>query len=292
METLFVGLSLGAVYSLIALGFVIVFKASEVLNFAHVSLVMGGAYVTARTHETLGFFGAALAGIIVAAAAALIIERVLVRPIRDAAHISLAIMTIGVDIIMNTELVRRIGVDTLPLGQPWGSQGISLFGALIPVNRIVAIGVAVVIISVFLLIFRYSSWGVAMRASAEDRETAQLLGVKLGKISMTSWIIAGALAAVAGIFLTGAPTPGLSPTIALVIMHAFPAAIIGGLDSVLGALVGGFIVGLTEAITIATQSQLEFLGRGIGDVTPFIVMIIVLAIRPNGLFGRQEMSRV
>lgn len=291
-ETLITGLSLGAVYALVALGFVVVFKASEVLNFAHGSFVIAGAYVTARTHELLGFYGAVLAGITAAAVLALVVERLLVRPIRDAPVISLAIMTIGVEVILNTELIRRIGVDIMPLGQPWGADAVSVLGSAVPVNRIVAVIVAVIVIGAFLLVFRFSPWGVAMRAAAEDRETAELLGLNLGRISMVAWLIAGILAGIAAIFLTGAPTPGLAPTLAAVVLRAFPAALIGGLDSVPGALVGGLIVGMTEAYAVAFQSELAFLGRGIGEVMPFLVMIIVLVIRPQGLFGRKETARV
>lgn len=292
LELLISGLSLGAVYALVALGFVIVYKASEVLNFAHGSFVVAGAYVTARTHEILGFYGAVVTGILAAALLALVVERLLVRSMRNAPVISLAILTIGIEVVLNTELVRQMGVDMLPLGHPWGASTIDLLGTVIPVNRIVAIGVAVVIIGVFISAFRFSSWGVSMRAAAEDRETAELVGLKLGKISMVSWLIAGALAAVAGIFLTGAPTPGLAPGLAVVAMRAFPAAIIGGLDSVAGALVGGMIIGLVEAFSVGYQSDLAFMGRGIGEVMPFIVMIIVLIVRPQGLFGRKEFVRV
>jgi len=289
---LLTGLSLGAVYALVALGFVILFKASEVLNFAHGSLVVLGAYVTARTHEVFGFFGAVLAGIIAAALAAVLIERLLVRPIRNAPVISLAIMTIGVEVLLNTELVRQIGVDIMTLGHPWGAETLTMGSLVIPMNRLIAIGTAVVVIAVFLIAFRFSSWGVSMRAAAEDRETAELVGLRLDRIAVVAWLIAGALAALAGVFLTGAPTPGLTPSLALIALRAFPAAIIGGLDSVAGALAGGMIIGLVEAFAAGYQSELAFLGRGIGDVLPFLVMIIVLIIRPQGLFGRKEFVRV
>lgn len=291
IDTLIAGLSLGAVYALVALGFVIIFKTSEVLNFAHGSFVVAGAYITARTYEVFGFFGAVIAGVLGAALLAVVVERVLVRPMKDASVVSLAIMTIGVEVILNTELIRQIGVDILPLGHPWGASSVAIFDTMIPVNRLVAIATAVVIVVIFLLAFRYSAWGVAMRAAAEDRETAELLGMKLGRISIISWIIAGALAAVAGIFLTGAPTPGLAPTLAAVAMRAFPAAIVGGLDSIPGALVGGLIIGVTEAFASGFQQEIAFLGRGIGDVVPFIVMLLVLIVRPQGLFGRKELTR-
>lgn len=289
---LLTGLSLGSVYALVALGFVILYKSSEVLNFAHGSFVVLGAYVTARTYDILGFFGAALAGIIVAGLTAVVVERLLVRPIRNAPVVSLAIMTIGIEVIMNTELTRQIGSQIVTLGQPWGADTLTIAGLVVPVNRVLAMVTAAIVIGIFLAAFRFSSWGVAMRAAAEDRETAELMGINLGRIAIISWFVAGALAAVAGIFLTGAPTPGLTPALATIALRAFPAAILGGLDSVVGALVGGMIIGIVEAFAGAYQDELSFLGRGVGDVLPFIVMIIVLVIRPQGLFGRKEVVRV
>lgn len=293
LETaLLTGLSLGSIYALVALGFVILHKSSSVLNFAHGSFVVMGAYVTARTYPVFGFYGAAIAGIAAAAVTALVVERLFIRPIRNAPVISLAIMTIGIEVLLNTELTRQMGVQILSLGQPWEAASIALGPVTISVNRVLAIAVAVAVIGGFLLVFRFSSWGVSMRAAAEDRETAELVGLKLGKITMVSWTVAGALAGIAGIFLTGAPTPGLSPALAAIALRAFPAAIIGGLDSVAGALVGGLIVGMVEAFAAVYQDELLFLGRGIGDVLPFIVMILVLVFRPQGLFGGKESARV
>ena len=293
LETaLLTGLSLGSIYALVALGFVILHKSSSVLNFAHGSFVVMGAYVTARTYPVFGFYGAAIAGIAAAAVTALVVERLFIRPIRNAPVISLAIMTIGIEVLLNTELTRQMGVQILSLGQPWEAARIALGPVTISVNRVLAIAVAVAVIGGFLLVFRFSSWGVSMRAAAEDRETAELVGLKLGKITMVSWTVAGALAGIAGIFLTGAPTPGLSPALAAIALRAFPAAIIGGLDSVAGALVGGLIVGMVEAFAAVYQDELLFLGRGIGDVLPFIVMILVLVFRPQGLFGGKESARV
>lgn len=286
------GLSLGSIYALVALGIVVLYKASETLNFAHGSLVVLGAYVTARTYEALGFFGAALAGVLIAAGASVLIERTIIRSMKDAPIVSLAIVTIGVEVIMNTELIRQVGADILPLGQPWGNDTLMVGGTHLPFNRLFAILTAVVIVGLFLLAFRFSNWGIAMRAAAEDRETAELMGVKLGRVTMVAWATAGALAAVAGIFLTGAPTPGLTPTLAVIAMRAIPAAIVGGLDSVSGALVGGLLIGMVETLATSFQGELAFLGRGVGDIMPYLVMIIVLIFRPQGLFGRKESVRV
>jgi branched-chain amino acid transport system permease protein len=286
------GLSLGALYALIALGFVIIFKASEVVSFTHGSLLLLGAYSIARLSDTIGFLPAALAGIAITAAAAFLIERLVINRLRGAPVISLAIVTIGVDIILLTELIRRIGSDILNVPHPWGGESVRIGEVGISQNRLIATLVAGVLIVVFFLAFKFSSWGVAMRAAAEDGETAALMGIRLGRVSALAWIIAGALAAVAALFLVGAPTPGVSAAAYTVALRAFPAAILGGLDSTGGALVGGLLIGLAESFASGYQDQLLFLGRGFGDVVPYVVMIAVLLVRPSGLFGTKELARV
>jgi branched-chain amino acid transport system permease protein len=286
------GISLGAVYALIALGFVIIFKASEVVSFMHGSLILLGAFLVARYHGTLGFWPALLLGIAGTTLAALLTERILIRRLRGAPVISLAILTIGVDIILLTELTRRIGSDILNVGQPWGGDTLSLGGVGITTNRALAVVVAAVLMGLFFAFFKFSGWGVAMRASAEDTEAAALMGIRLGRVSMIAWVVAGVLAAVAGVFLTGSPTPGVTPGVAAVALRAFPAAILGGLDSTGGAVVGGLVVGLAESFAAGYQDQIAFMGRGFGDVVPYVVMVLVLLVRPSGLFGTRELTRV
>ncbi len=286
------GISLGAIYALIALGFVIIFKASEVVSFTQGSLLLLGAYTIARLSDPLGFWLAALAGIAVTTLAALIVERLVINRLRGAPVISLAIVTIGVDIILLTELIRRIGSDILNVPHPWAGQSVRFGDVGMSQNRLIAVLVAAVLIAAFFAAFKYSSWGVAMRASAEDGETAALMGIRLGRVSALAWMVAGALAAVAALFLVGTPTPGVSPAVYTVALRAFPAAILGGLDSTGGALVGGMLIGLTESLAAGYQDDLLFLGRGFGDVVPYVVMIIVLLVRPSGLFGTKELTRV
>ncbi|MER5933422.1 branched-chain amino acid ABC transporter permease [Streptomyces sp. NPDC002054] len=292
LELLLGGLSMGSVYALIALGFVVIFKATEVVNFAHASLLLAGGYVTATLHEELGFWPALAVGVAAAAAVGAGIEFLVMRRYRGQDQSVLAIVTIGVDILLITDLTRRIGTDVLSLGDPWGSAVVHLGPVTLAQTRIAAILAAGLLITVFLLVFRYTSWGVAMRAAAEKPETAALMGVRLGRVSLAAWAVAGALAAVAALFLTVFPTPGLERSTSLAALKAFPAAILGGLDSTTGALAGGLIVGVTEALATGYQSQLTFLGRGIGDLAPYLVMVVVLLIRPAGLFGTKELARV
>ncbi|MDX6199728.1 MAG: branched-chain amino acid transport system permease protein [Actinomycetota bacterium] len=286
------GLSLGAIYALIALGFAIIFKASEVVNFCHGSMLLFGAYVIARASDTMSFWLAVILGIAATAGLGLLIERVLINRLRGAPVISLAIATIGVDVLLATELTRRIGSDIPNVPHPWGADNFRLGDIGISTNRAVAMLVAAVLIAVFFATFKYSSWGVAMRAAAEDGETAALMGIRLGRVSATAWVVGGALAAVAGLFLVGAPTPGVSPNLNAIALRAFPAAILGGLDSTGGALVGGLIIGVAESMASGYQDQLLFLGRGFGDVVPYVVMLAVLLVRPSGLFGTRELTRV
>jgi branched-chain amino acid transport system permease protein len=286
------GISLGAIYALIALGFVIIFKASEVVSFTHGSLLLLGAYSIARLSDSIGFLPAVLVGVLVTALAALLVERLIINRLRGAPVISLAIVTIGVDIILLTELIRRIGPDILNVPHPWGGDSVRIGGVGISENRLIAMGVAGVLIVAFFAAFKYSSWGVAMRASAEDGEAAALMGIRQGRVSALAWIVAGVLAAVAALFLVGAPTPGVSAAAYTVALRAFPAAILGGLDSTGGALVGGLLIGITEAMAAGYQEQLSFLGRGFGEVAPYVVMIVVLLVRPSGLFGTKELTRV
>jgi branched-chain amino acid transport system permease protein len=292
LELLINGISVGSVYALIALGFVVIFKATEVVNFAHASLLMAGGYVAAVLSEDIGFWPALAVGILGAAALGALVEFLVIRRYRGRDHSVLAIVTIGVDILLLTELTRRIGTDVLTLGDPWGDKMMNVGSISLPQTRVAAFIAAALIISIFLLAFRFTSWGVAMRAAAENRETAALMGVRLGRVSMSAWAVAGALAAVAALFLAVFPTPGLERGTSFAALKAFPAAIIGGLDSTTGALVGGLIVGITESLVTGYQDDLSFLGRGIGGVAPYLVMLLVLLARPAGLFGTRELTRV
>jgi branched-chain amino acid transport system permease protein len=201
-------------------------------------------------------------------------------------------MTIGVDLVVRTETTRRIGVDVLTLGDPWRDGVVHFAGFIVPTARVWAIVTALLILAAFFAWFKFSPFGIAMRASAEDAETASLMGIRLGRVSAVAWVLAGALAAVSGVFLTAFPSAGLDSTTGDVALRAFPAAILGGLDSTGGAVVGGLIIGMAEVLTAGYQSNLTFLGRGFDQVMPYVVMVAVLLVRPTGLFGTREATRV
>lgn len=292
LSLLIAGMSLGTMYSLVAMGFVIIYKASGVLNFAHGSLVLAAAYAIAVTQGSLGFGPALLVGLVAVAALAFAVEYLLVRPLGTSSPVTTTIATIAVDIILITALTGLLGSRIWELGQPWGGEVAQVAGVGISVNRLVGLGVAVIAIVALFLALRYTSWGIRMRAVAADREAASVVGIRLGWVSGVSWAVAGVLAGIAAVFLTGSPTPGLTPAIAGVALIAFPAAVIGGLTSVGGALVGGLLVGVAETLATGYQDQLSFLGRGFGAVVPFVLLLVVLLIRPDGLFGERRITRV
>jgi branched-chain amino acid transport system permease protein len=286
------GLSLGLVLALIAVGFVVVFKATGVLNFAHGSVLLLGAYLVAVLHPVLGFWLAALAGVLGAATVAVLIDTLLIRRAAERDPGTFAILTLGADILLLTELTRRIGNDVLVTGAPWGAAVVSFGGVTLPASRAVAALVALVVFAVLGVVTARTDLGVAMRVAAADPDTAQLMGVRIGRTSAVGWALAGALAAIAGIFLTSFPAPGVTPAVALVAFAAIPAWVLGGFDSVPGAVVGGLVIGVAQALAAGFETQLHFLGRGLGEVVPYAVMIVVLLVRPSGLFGGREALRV
>lgn len=292
IELLISGISLGFVYALVALGFVMIFKATRVVNFAHGALVLLGAYVIARTQGSIGFLPAVLVGVAGTVVLAVLVQVLILRRLRGAALDILAIATIGVNILVTTELTRRIGSKVLNIGDPWKAKVVHLGSFSIPEARIAAALFAITLLGAFLLAFKFSDAGVAMRSAADDPEAAALMGIRLGRVGIAAWAVAGALAAVGGIFFTTFPTPGVDANVGLSALAILPAAILGGLDSIAGAVVGGLLIGVASSLAAGYQDELSFLGRGLSDVVPYVVMVIVLLARPAGLFGTRELTRV
>jgi branched-chain amino acid transport system permease protein len=294
LELLVSGLSLGCIYALIAMGFVIVFKATNVVNFAHVSVLMLGAYLVARWHESLGFGVSVLAAAAACAVVAALLDVVFVRTLRrrGGGVDALAILTIGLNIVLATQLSRAVGTDILPTGAPWGSDVAHVLGVAVPQTRVAAAIVATVLMVVFWAAFTYSDWGVAMRSAAADREIAALMGIRLTRMAAGVWAVAGALAAIAGAFFTSFPAAGVSNATYLLALTAIPAAVVGGLDSTAGAVVGGLLIGVATTFAAGYQDEISFLGRGLSEVVPYLVLLAVLLWRPSGLFGSREITRV
>ncbi len=302
------GISAGSVYALLALGFVIIFKATEVVNFAHPGVLMVGTFTMLKLQAgarlpgwwpvsggktiEMNFWPSVLVGVLVGVLTAVIIERVLVRTMGTSSIIAVSIMTIGVDLILQQEARRRLGPTTLYPDDPWGNEVVRIGDVTIAKARLAALFVSLVLIVAFFLWFKFSNWGVAMRATAFDPGTASLMGIRQSRVSLVAWGIAGALAVVAGLFLSTFPGPGFGVDTSSTAFRAFPAAIIGGLDSTGGAIAGGLMVGVAELLCRGYSDHIDFLGTNFDAVVPYVLMVIVLLMRPAGLFGTKAIARV
>jgi branched-chain amino acid transport system permease protein len=303
LQALLNGLALAAVYALIALGFVIIYKSMQVLSFAQPGLMLFGGWFVVYFSSKLGlnFYLAVLLALLVAGATGLLIERSFLRPMVGKPVFAVAIMTIGIDLVVRITTGNLFGVESGSTSDPWGfnlfigpnDTGVLSLGDLVMnQRRFAGIVVAVVAIGLLLLFFRYSRIGLAMRATAFDQEVALTQGVSVSSVFALSWVIAAGLATLAALFIN--PNLGsLEPNMFAFALKALPVVVIGGLDSVGGALLAAVIVGLAEALTVTYQPQYaEFLGGNFAQVMPYLVMFVVLLIRPYGLFGTKEVERV
>lgn len=292
LQILLLGLSLGAIYSLIALGFVVIYKGTKVVNLAQGSLLLFGAYVVSLLSPTLGFWLAAVVGIAAGAIAAVVIQFI-VGAAKTQDHLVMTIMTIGVDIVAVALLSQQIQANIFGMNDPWGDGLLEIAGASISQARVAAMVTAIVLITIFFLVFRYTTFGIKMRAAASDSETSALMGISQRKVAIASWAIGGGLAVVGGIFLAAYPNIGLDAHSHFLAMNAVPAIIIGGMDSSEGAIFGGLIVGFTQAIVLGnSQFFAAIVGDGFANAAPYVLMILVLLLKPNGLFGAKEVNRV
>lgn len=289
------GVATGMIYALIALGFVIIYKATHVLNFAQGGLVVLGAYLTYNASVTWGmpFYLACVVGVLLTAFVGVVIERLVLRRMVGQPVFAVIMVTIGLLFMINAGVEAVWGVTQLNQEDPWGLKTVKLGDIVLEQREVWAMGSALVILLGFFVFFRYSPLGVAMRATAVDQEAATAQGISPRMIFALSWAIAGGIGAVAGIFLTTG-TGSVEPAVGFVALVAFPAIILGGLDSPLGAVVGGVVIGVTQNLTggyINTNFE-EYVGTTFDRVMPYVVMIVILLVRPYGLFGTKEVQRI
>jgi len=288
------GLGIGSTYALLAVGFVIIYRATEVVNFAQPALMIMGAYFTSWFVFSFGlpFPVAVVAAMIVMAGVGAFTERVAMRPLVGQPVFSAAMVTVGVFIVLTVVANRLIGPDILTVGDPWGLERFeagpfTLFR--IDVAKFVIAMVAVTIVGVTL---KYSRVGLAMRATSLDQETALAQGVNVGRMFSLAWALSSALAALAGM-LIGTGAGGIESTTALVALKALPVIIVGGIDSIQGAVIAGLLIGVLESLTRTYQpTYAPFLGANFDIVVPYLVLVVSLMVRPYGMFGTKEVVRV
>jgi branched-chain amino acid transport system permease protein len=285
------GLGDGSVYALLAFGFVIIFKSMGVISFAQPALMLSGAVLVTYLVTTVNFY---LAVVLAAAAVALLavgVERTVLRPMIGKPVFVISIITLGVDIVIRVVVNAYIGLDVRQVGAPWGLTTSRLLGIEVQQRHLIMFGTTMVLVAILFAFFRYTRVGLAMRAVAFDQEVALAQGVSVGMVFMLSWAIAGALATIAGVFVsTGA---GVDQQLWIIALKALPVIILGGLDSLGGAVIAGLAIGVVESLVATYGPDIApWLGGEFALVTPYLVMMVVLLVRPYGLFGTREVIRI
>jgi len=306
------GLALGAIYGLVALGFVVIYRASQVFNFAHGELLTFGAVLMvflssapAGVDDGMSLGGSTVDGLgipwgiallIVMATVggvAMLIEKFALRPLVGRPVFVSIIITLFVGFLLRVVVMLVFGNDSMPIVTPWDSMGaISVGGAVLDYNSLAAIVAGGLAFGGFALVIRFTSVGVAMRATASDQETSLALGIPVGKILGLTWLLAGSFAALAGVFL-GVRDYSVDMNLGFIALRAFPAVIVGGLDSTTGAIIAGLLLGVLEVLTAAyVNPLLGPMGKNLHTVFPYLVMILFLMVRPYGLFGTKKVERL
>ena len=285
-EILVNGVSLGGIYALIALGFVLIYKSTGVINFAQGEFSMVGAYIcfSLIVHYDLPYMPAFLLTIVCCGVLGLVVEYLILRHMVGEPMFSLIMVTVGLASIL-TSLVGVIwGHEAHAIPSPLSGKTCMIGNVVVSQVNIYIVCVSLVLFGLFFFFFKKSSLGIGMRATSEDQDTAQLMGFNVRKIFGMSWAISAVVAATGGIFM--AEQTMVYNGMGNIGLRAFGAAILGGMDSLGGAILAGFIIGVVESAAGV------LIGGEVKEVVSFVILLIVLMIRPFGLFGTKEIERV
>jgi len=289
--TLVKGLGNGSIYALLAIGFVIIYKAMGVISFAQPAFMLVGATLVSYLVLDLNFYVAVLVALALTALLGVAVERVALRPMIGKPVFVVAIITLGVDIVVRTVTNVYIGLEIRQMGDPWGMKQTDVLGVAVDERHLATFVTTMVVVAGLFAFFRYSRMGLAMRATSYDQEVALAQGVSVGWVFALSWAIAGSLAGLAGVFLSAGV--GLEQTLWVTALKALPVIILGGLDSLGGAVVAGLSIGVFEALVGTYGGDVApFLGGDFFLVVPYVLMLLVLLVRPYGLFGTREVERI
>lgn len=289
LETLIGGLLAGTMYSLVAIGFVLIYKASGVFNFAQGAMLLFAALTFVSLHDQgLPFIVALALTVVVMIIAALLIERLVLRPLVNRSQITLFMATLGLSFVIEGLAQGLMGAQVRALDL--GIEDVPLFLGEIMISQfdLIAAGVSVALVAVLALLFNKTRIGIALRAVADDTRAALSVGINLNRIWQIVWAVAGVVGLVAGL-LWGA-RQGVQFSLSLVVLKALPVLIIGGFTSIGGAIVGGLIVCAAENLAEAYIGPL--IGGGITPWFAYFLALVFLYIRPAGLFGDRAIERV
>ena len=290
VELMINGLLVGSLYSIVALGFVIIYKASDAINFAQGEFVMFAGYVIAffilsmQLPLVVAVVLALVVMVIVGFAVQwLVLQHLIGRPV-----VAIIMATIGLASFLQGLAQLLFGIETRNVPLPISNDPIFVGDILLNRVELVAAGFAAVGFAVFGWFFVKSRSGIALRAIADDQQVSQAMGIDVRRYFGLSWAIAGVVALMGGVFWGNAT--GVDVQLALIGLKVFPVVILGGLDSIIGAIVAGLLVGLIESIAAGVIDP--YVGGGTKDLTPYVLMILVLMVRPSGLFGKKIIERV
>ena len=282
------GIAIGCVYALVALGFVLIYKATETVNFAQGDLMMLGGFFAYTTTTLMGF--PYWAGIILALVAmalfGMLCERVVLRPVLGQAQFTVVMVTIGVGYVMRgvVTMMPGWGTDTFKIVTPFAETVVHIGGAALALDQLMIIVDTAVLCAMLFLFFRYTRIGIAMQATSQNQLAAYYMGIPVSKINTLIWGLSAAVAAFAGILL--APITFVHANMGFIGLKAFPAAVVGGFGSIPGAIAGGIIIGLVESFAGF------YLPEGFKDIAAYIVVLVVLMVKPSGLFGEKLRKKV
>lgn len=284
------GFVVGAIYALVALGFVLIYKSSSVINFAQGDFLLIGSYVglTLLTTYQLPTWLAVLATLLFCTLLGVLIERVVLRPFIGEPVLSVIMASLGLDYVLRGLSLTTWGPQLRNYPPIFGSHTLHFGQLYVEPVYLWSLIISVILLILFTLFFRYTVTGIAIRAAADDQSAAQSMGISVKVVLAVTWAIAAVVAGVGGILV--GPINGVSQSLAGIGLKVLPVAILGGLDSIPGAILGGISIGILENLAAGYLDPI--VGGGVRDVAPFVIMTIVLMIRPYGLFGKEIIERV
>ncbi|PWC33402.1 branched-chain amino acid ABC transporter permease [Azospirillum sp. TSO35-2] len=291
LQLLVNGVIVGALYGVVAMSFVLIYKASRIVNFAQGEFLLIGAWTCwwLLTSWHLPFWIGFPITLVFMLVFGVILQVVVLRPMIGEPIISVIMVTIGLSIVFQAAMKWMFGVFAKPFPPIFASPTTNLFGLEVQTVYVVSLGISILIMAGFGWFFKYSRTGLAMRATAFDQQVAQSLGISVRRMFAMSWAISAMVSAVAGV--TVGVVNGVSSALSIFGIKVFPAVILGGLDSVIGAVLGGLIVGVLENVAQYVDSQWLNWGN-MYEIAPFYVLIAILMIKPYGLFGTKDIERV
>ena len=291
LQLLINGLVTGSIYALVATGFVIIYKSSGALNLAQGEFLMVGAYLCLdlmiRWH--VPFVPALLLTLAGAALLGLVIERVVLRPLLGSPVISVIMVTLGLAAVLRSSLQIAWGTDTIPFPEVFPVAPVKFGAVPVAPSQLYAVGCSALLLVMLSLFFRSTLTGLALRATALNRQVALSMGISVRRMFALAWAIAAIVSAVGGVLL-GSIRGGIDMSLGHMGLKVLPVVILGGLDSLPGAIVGGLVIGVLENITGGYLDPI--LGGGVKEVVPPLVLVLILMLRPTGLFGTRKVDRV